>query len=626
MALAQQLFRVKPVDVILAETNEGGSGAPGEDTAHLKRTMGLFALTMFSVGSIVGTGIFVILGTAVPEAGPAVLLSFVLAGVTCAFSALSYAELAGSIPVSGSSYSYAYATLGELVAWVVGWCLMLEYGVSVAAVAVGWGQYLNEFFYDTTGWVIPDAWSQPPGDGGVFNITAVAVVLLSAFLLLRGASESAKANTIMVLMKLGILVFFCVVAFTEFDPSNLTPFFPLGLAGVSAAAGQVFFSYIGFDAASTAGEEAKNPKRDLPIAILLSLLIVTVIYVLVTLAALGTTPWEDFEGQGGEAILATIAREVTGSSWAPALISFGAVVSIFSVVLVVMYGQTRILFAMGRDGLLPKVFTIVNPRTQTPVANTIIVTVVISILAGVVPLGQLAEATSIGTLVAFAIVNIGVVVLWLTRPDLQRTFRTPLFPLMPMLGVAFNIYLVASLAPITWMVFFGWMLLGLAVYFLYSAKHSTARTEQQKQLPAQEAGPLLLTRRIGAGGIVALLLVLVLLVTGARLTVEASEPLSRTLWSLVTLAAVAGAVAILAGITRERASARAFHGMATPPTGVEAAAASVAEATSGGEGQPGSVGGVALDAGLAGLRSSAWLVCGGFLVPAILAVFATTFG
>jgi APA family basic amino acid/polyamine antiporter len=379
-SMTQQLFRIKPVDVILAETGSqpDAGGAPADDSAHLKRTMGLFALTMFSVGSIVGTGIFVILGTAVPKAGPAVLLSFVLAAVTCAFSALSYAELAGSIPVSGSSYSYAYATLGELVAWIVGWCLMLEYGVSVAAVAVGWGQYLNEFFADTTGWKIPDEWSQPPGSGGTVNVTSIAVVVLCALLLLRGASESAKANSIMVCVKIGILVFFCVVAFTEFDPANLTPFFPLGMAGVSAAAGQVFFSYIGFDAASTAGEEAKNPRRDLPIAILASLGIVTLIYVMVTLAAIGATPWVDFEGTGGDAILATIARQVTGSSWAPALISLGAVISIFSVVLVVMYGQTRILFAMGRDGLLPKVFTRVNPRTQTPVANTIIVTVVIS--------------------------------------------------------------------------------------------------------------------------------------------------------------------------------------------------------------------------------------------------------
>ncbi|MEZ5118221.1 MAG: amino acid permease [Candidatus Nanopelagicales bacterium] len=459
--LVRQLFRVKPADEIVSSTEHG----------ELKRSMGLFALTMFSVGSIVGTGIFVILGVAVPEAGPAVILSFVLAAVTCAFSALSYAELAGTIPVSGSSYSYTYATLGEVVAWIVGWCLMLEYGVSVAAVAVGWGQYLNEFL-SYFGLSIPAELANPPEDGGIFNIPAVLVVVLCMVLLLRGARESATANTILVVVKIGILLFFCAVAFTAFDGSNFTPFLPLGFAGVTAAAGQVFFSYIGFDAASTAGEEAKNPRRDLPIAIIGSLVIVTILYLLVTVAAIGAKPWEQFEGSGGEAVLATITKDVTGSTWAPALISLGAVVSIFSVVLVVMYGQTRILFAMGRDGLLPKAFTRVNPRTQTPVTNTIIVTVIISILAAFVPLGQLAEATSIGTLVAFAIVNVGVIALRRTRPDLPRSFRTPFFPVTPILGVIFCLFLVAGLDPITWAVFGAWLAVGLVVYFTYSFERS----------------------------------------------------------------------------------------------------------------------------------------------------------
>ncbi len=610
-SLSHQLFRIKPVDVILAETGADSPGAPTDGSAHLKRTMGLFALTMFSVGSIVGTGIFVILGTAVPKAGPAVLLSFVLAAVTCAFSALSYAELAGSIPVSGSSYSYAYATLGELIAWVVGWCLMLEYGVSVAAVAVGWGQYLNEFFHDTTGWEIADAWSQPPGGGGTINITAVLVVVLCMILLLRGASESATANSIMVCVKIGILLFFCIVAFTEFDPANLTPFIPLGFAGVSAAAGQVFFSYIGFDAASTAGEEAKNPRRDLPIAILASLGIVTIIYVLVTLAALGAMPWVDFEGKGGEAVLATIARDVTNSSWAPAIISFGAVVSIFSVVLVVMYGQTRILFAMGRDGLLPKVFTTVNPRTQTPVANTIIVTVVISILAGLVPLGQLAEATSIGTLVAFAIVNIGVVVLWLRRPDLERTFRTPLFPLMPMLGVVFNVYLVSSLAPVTWAVFFSWMLVGLVIYFLYSRNHSTARTESQKVIPPAEAVPLLAGRRIGAAAVISAVVVLGLAAVAAtQVFAGGTSTVGKMLWGLVVITGLLGAAAVVAGVQRER-SAHILAGDGSGGSGADTTRAGAS--------------GVALDTAVSSMRSGAWLVAVGFLVPSVLAALATTF-
>lgn len=466
--MAERLFRIKDPDQIIAEADAREEGAEGD--AHLKRSMGLLALTMFSVGSVIGTGIFVVLGVAVPKAGPAVILSFVLAAVTCAFSALSYAEMAGTIPVSGSSYSYAYATLGELVAWVVGWCLMLEYGVSISAVAVGWGQYLNEFFAQTIGWQIPAALANPPGqDGGVFNLPAIIVIILAGALLLRGASESAKANTLMVFLKLGILLFFCAVAFTAFDSGNFSPFLPFGLAGVGAAAGQVFFSYIGFDAASTAGEEAKNPRRDLPIAILASLAIVTLFYVLVAVAALGARPYTEFND--GEAVLAAIASQVAGP-WAAVIISAGAVISIFSVVLVTMYGQTRILFAMGRDGLLPKTFTKVSPKTLTPVNNTIIVMVVVCILAGLVPLGQLAEATSIGTLAAFMVVNIGVIVLRRQRPDLERKFKVPFGWLIPALGIVANLYLILSLAPITWLVFALWMTLGMIIYFAYGYRKS----------------------------------------------------------------------------------------------------------------------------------------------------------
>jgi APA family basic amino acid/polyamine antiporter len=277
--------------------------------------MGRSALLFFSVGSIIGSGIFVILGVAIPKAGPAVMLSFLLAAVAALFSALSYAELASTIPASGSSYSYAYVTLGEIVAWAVGWMLMLEYGVSVAAVAVGWGEYLNEFL-GTFGVTIPSQFANPPGEGGVFNVPAIVVVFACMFLLIRGASESAKVNAIMVLLKIGILIFFCAVAFTAFDGSNLEPFLPLGLLGVTAAAGQVFFSYIGFDAASTAGEEAKDPKRDLPFAIIGSLVVVTVLYLLVTLAALGARPWEAFEGQGSEAVLSSVANQAVGGTWA----------------------------------------------------------------------------------------------------------------------------------------------------------------------------------------------------------------------------------------------------------------------------------------------------------------------
>lgn len=462
--LRQRLFRTKSVDQLIAETSAGGSG-------NLKRTMGLMSLTMFSVGSIVGTGIFVILGVAVPQAGPAIIVSFVLAGITCAFSALSYAEMAGSIPISGSSYSYTYATMGELVAWVCGWCLMLEYGVSVAAVAVGWGQYINELL-GIIGLRLPDIFANPPGAGGVINIPAMVVVILASYLLLRGASESAKINTILVITKILILIFFCAIAFTAFQASNLMPFVPLGISGVTLAAAQVFFSFIGFDTASTAGEEAKNPRRDLPRAIILSLIIVTALYVLVALAAIGAKPWEQFEGAGGEAVLATILEQVTGATWPAAILSIGAVISIFSVVLAVMYGQTRILFAMGRDGLLPKIFTRVNPKTQTPAVNTYIVTVIIVILAGLVPLAELANATSIGTLFAFILVNAGVIILRRTKPDLPRSFRTPLYPATPILGMLCCAGLILSLEPDTWITFAIWMALGLIIYFSYGFRKS----------------------------------------------------------------------------------------------------------------------------------------------------------
>jgi len=458
------LFRLKPVQ---------------EAAGHheLKRSMGRSALLFFSVGSIIGSGIFVILGVAIPKAGPAVLLSFLLAAVAALFSALAYAELASAIPASGSSYSYAYVTLGEIVAWAVGWMLMLEYGVAVAAVAVGWGEYLNAFL-SSFGVTIPAEFANPPGDGGIFNVPALIVIFACVFLLIRGASESAKINTIMVLLKIGILIFFCVVAFTAFDGNNLEPFLPLGLLGVTAAAGQVFFSYIGFDAASTAGEEAKNPRRDLPFAIIGSLVIVTVLYLLVALAALGARPWESFEGQGSEAVLASVANEAVGGTWAGNLIAVGAIISIFSVVLVTLYGQTRILFAMGRDGLLPKVFTRVSPRSQTPVTNTLIVGCLIAVPAAFVSLGQLAEATSIGTLGAFAVVNIGVVVLRRKYPDLPRGFTTPLFPLFPILGLILIAVIVAGLDPITWLVFAIWMAVGFAIYFGYSRRHSVLNSTE----------------------------------------------------------------------------------------------------------------------------------------------------
>lgn len=468
--LGARLMRRKPVEQLVAEGGQGEGGS-------LRRSLGMWQLTMISIGATLGTGIFVVLGEAVPDAGPAVIVSFVIAGLTALFSALSYAELAGTIPVSGSSYSYAYATLGELIAWVCGWCLILEYGVSVAAVAVGWGEYLNELLDGTLGITIPDALSAPPGDGGIFNLPGLLVVLLAMAFLLGGAKESARANTIMVGVKIAALILFCAVAFTGIRAGNYTPFMPLGMAGVSAAGATLFFSYIGFDAASTAGEEAKNPQRDLPRAIMLSLIIVTTLYCLVAAVAVGALPWKKFTGS--EAALSGIMESVTGQSFWAVLLAAGAVIAIASVVLTVLYGQTRILFAMSRDGLVPKAFSTIHERTGVPRANTIIVSLFCGILAAAIPLGQLADATSIGTLFAFALVNIAVIVLRRTRPTMTRTFRVPLSPLFPLIGLGLCLWMMGSLEVVTWVVFGVWMAVGLVLYFGYGMRRSRLATAEK---------------------------------------------------------------------------------------------------------------------------------------------------
>ncbi|GBQ03080.1 amino acid permease [Streptomyces spongiicola] len=468
--LGSRLMRRKSVEQLVAE---GGRGEGGT----LRRSLTMWQLTMISIGATLGTGIFVVLGEATPLAGPAVAISFVIAGLTALFSALSYAELAGSVPVSGSSYSYSYATMGELVAWVCGWCLVLEYGVSVAAVAVGWGEYLNELLDGTIGVTIPDAVSAPVGEGGLINLPALVVVLLAMVFLMGGAKESARVNTVMVAVKIVTLLLFIGIGFMGISAGNYAPLAPLGVTGISAAAATLFFSYIGFDAASTAGEEAKNPKRDLPRAIMLSLLIVTVLYCLVALVAVGAMPWQDFEGT--EAALAQIMKDVTGQSFWGVVLAAGAVVAIASVVFAVLYGQTRILFAMSRDGLVPKVFARVNEKTGAPRANTVIVSLFCGVLAAFIPLGELANATSIGTLFAFALVNVAVVILRWKRPDMDRTFKVMLFPVTPILGFLFCAYMMLSLPGVTWVWFAGWMAAGLVFYFLYGIRRSRMATAEK---------------------------------------------------------------------------------------------------------------------------------------------------
>ncbi|MFD4477812.1 amino acid permease [Streptomyces sp. NPDC058471] len=457
-------LRIKSPELLVAE-----SGADLEGHG-LKRTMGLFQLVCFGVGAIVGTGIFVGLSDSVAEAGPAVAVSYLLAAVTCIFTAFSFAELGGAIPVSGSSYSFAYASLGERTAFLVGWCLLLEYGVSVSAVAVGWSQYLNELLESLTGWHLPDALSAGPGEGGAVNLPAVVVILLAAVLLVRGVRESARATAAMAMLKIGILLLFLAIAFTAFKAGHLTPFAGAGASGITAGASLAFFSFIGFDAITTAGEEVKNPRRNIPIAILICIGVATLLYVAVALGAIGALGADAVADK--PAALSLVVNQVTDSSVGGGIIAFGAVVAIASVVLAVMYGQTRILMSMSRDGLVPRVFERVSPKTSTPVANTWIVAAVFAVSAAFSSLDVVVNLTTIGTLAIMVVVNVAVLALRRSAPELKRTFRVPLYPVSPVLGVGFCLYLIWGTGWTTWVQFAVFLVVGSLVYALYGRRHS----------------------------------------------------------------------------------------------------------------------------------------------------------
>jgi basic amino acid/polyamine antiporter, APA family len=463
-SVLNDMFRRKPVTQMEAE-----SGSETGDS-ELSRSIGLIGLSCLGIGCTIGTGIFIVLSQAVPVAGPAVIWSFVIAGVVAGLTAISYAELAGAVPVSGSSYSYAYATLGEVPAIIVASCLLLEYGVAGAAVAVGWSQYLNKLLDDLFGFHIPQALSQAPEQGGIINLPAVVLVFLCALLLIRGASESAKMNMIMVFTKLSVLVLFIVLGAFGWHTDNFAHFAPFGASGVFTAAGIIFFSYIGIDAVSTAGDEVKNPHRNMPLAIIISLVTVTALYIGVAVIAIAAQPTAAFTNQ--EAGLAAILEKVTGSQWPADVLAAGAVVSIFSVTLVILYGQTRILFAMARDGMVPAVFHRVNLRTRTPVHNTVIVASAVACLAAFIPIDFLAEMTSIGTLVAFSVVSVGVIILRQREPELPRGFKVPGYPITPILALLGCLWIVKDLRPVTLVVFVVWMAAALTWYFAYARHHS----------------------------------------------------------------------------------------------------------------------------------------------------------
>jgi APA family basic amino acid/polyamine antiporter len=443
------------------------------DATPLRRAVGALDLTALGIGAIIGTGIFVIIGEAIGDSGPAVVISFVLAGVTCVFSALSYAELASSIPVSGSAYTYAYATMGELLAWIIGWDLVLEYGVSVAAVAVGWGAYFVELLDSLFGITLSDAISLPPGEGGEVNIPSFVLVLAAAALLISGVRQSARTNTVMVITKIAVLLFFIVVAFSAFTGDHFSNFAPHGFGGIETAAALIFFAYIGFDAVSTGSEETKRPQRDLPIAIIGSLVIATILYILVALAAVGALPASELAGDA--APLSTALSEGAGIGWGADIVSFGALVAISSVVLTMLYGQTRIAYSMCRDGLLPERLSTVWERTRTPIILTVIFAVPIAVIAALLPLSEIAKLVNIGTLFAFLIVNIAVIWLRRTKPDMERGFRVPFVPVFPLIGAALCVYLMTKLDTETWIRFGVWLVVGVLLYVLWGYRNSRLR-------------------------------------------------------------------------------------------------------------------------------------------------------
>ncbi|MDD5580094.1 MAG: amino acid permease [Methylobacter sp.] len=443
----------------------------------LKRCLSAWDLAFLGIGAIIGTGIFVLTGiAAATQSGPAVVLSFVIAGFACTFAALSYAELASSVGGCGSAYGYSYAAFGEMFAWIIGWDLLLEYGISVAAVANGWSGYFNNAL-TAIGIPLPEALTKAPKLGGLINLPASAIILVLMALLIIGVKQSAKANNAMVFVKLVTIALFIAIAVFNVNPDNWHPFMPFGwfqslpdgkTSGVLAGASIVFFAYVGFDAVSTAAEEAENPQRDLPFGIVTSLAFCTVIYIIVSGLLTGVVPYTDLNVSSPVAH----ALKMIGFTGASALISTGVIAGLTTVMLVLYYALTRIIFAMSRDGLLSSFFSEVNPQTKTPVRVIVLCGVIMALIAGFMPLGDLAELVNIGTLAAFVLVCLGVIVLRITKPEMARPFRTPFSPLFPVLGMLSCGALMAFLPSLTWLRFIVWLIIGLIVYFVYSVHHS----------------------------------------------------------------------------------------------------------------------------------------------------------
>lgn len=457
------LFRTKNLDDMIANARKPGG---------LAKVLGPFDLILMGIGAIVGTGIFVLTGTGAVTAGPALTLSFIVAAVACGFAALCYAEFASTVPVAGSIYTYTYATLGELAAWMIGWDLLLEYGLATSAVSVGWSGYFQSLiagFGIKLPTVLTAAPGAVPGVTTWINLPALCIMLVLTAMLSWGVRESARLNNIMVAIKVGVVLLFIAVGSRHVQPANWQPFMPYGYNGMLSAAALVFFAFIGFDAVTSAAEEVKRPERDLPIGIIGSLAACTFLYVIVSAIMTGIVPYQQFLGVDHPV---TLALQHAGENWVAAFVDLGAILGMTTVILVMAYGQTRVIYAMSRDGLLPKRLSTVHPRFHTPFFATWLVGIVFGLIAAVVPLNILTELINIGTLAAFSLVAIAVVILRKKRPDLKRAFRCPGVPVIPALAVIFCVMLMTYLSWHTWVAFVIWMVIGLAIYFGYARKNS----------------------------------------------------------------------------------------------------------------------------------------------------------
>lgn len=486
--MAGSLFRTKSIDTLIADSAATGEGA-------LKRTLGPWALVFLGIGAIIGAGLFVRTAAAIADrAGPSVTIAFLVAGLGCALAGLCYAEFASMIPIAGSAYTYSYATMGELVAWIIGWDLILEYAVGAATVAIAWTEYFNNvlgFF----GLHIPYAWTHSPfetalatGEQGIMNIPAVVILALLSALLVRGTQESAFVNGLIVVVKTAIVLLVIAVGWGFINPANHTPYVPApteytapsgivhhfgGLLGILGAAGVVFFAYIGFDAVSTAAQEAKNPKRDMPIGILGSLVVCTVLYVLFAHVLSGVASVEDFRTQGREASVAyAIMTYMPGYGWLAKLVTVAILAGFSSVILVMLLGQSRVFFSMSRDGLVPQIFSAVHPRFSTPWKSNILFFFLTAAFAAFVPGDVVGEMTSIGTLFAFMLVCAGVWIMRVRRPDVPRGFTVPFLPVVATLGILVCGAMIFGLGWTNWVRLFAWLAIGLLFYFGYSRKHS----------------------------------------------------------------------------------------------------------------------------------------------------------